>query len=93
MGNAKALESSTKIAVEVVSNIRTVVALGREKMFNQLYVTLLEPSLVSAKKVTHVRAIVFAIARSVWLFAYPVCMYYGATLVVQGEADISTVFM
>lgn len=93
MGNSKALEKSTKVAVEVVSNIRTVVSLGRERMCYQQYVDLLEPSLVSAKRVTHIRGLVYGIARSLWFFAYAACMYYGGQLVAQNEASIATVFV
>ncbi|XP_037033409.1 ATP-dependent translocase ABCB1-like isoform X2 [Bradysia coprophila] len=93
LGNGKALEKSTKIAVEVVSNIRTVVSLGREKMFFNMYMDLLEPSVKSAKRNTHMRGLVYGIARSIWFFAYAACMVYGAQLVVWGEINIATVFV
>lgn len=93
LGNYKALERSTKIAVEVVSNIRTVMALGCEKMFNAQYVRLLEPSLVAAKKLTHVRGLVYGVARSLMSFANAACIAYGAHLVVTGEMTIAAVFV
>ncbi len=93
LGNGKALEKSTKIAVEVVGNIRTVVSLGREKMFFNMYMDLLEPSVKSAKRSTHMRGIVYGIARSIWFFAYAACMVYGAQLVAWGEITIATVFV
>lgn len=44
MGNAKIMENTTKLAVEVVSNIRTVVSLGREDMFHRSYIETLSPA-------------------------------------------------
>jgi len=44
MGSAKTMENCTKLAVEVVSNIRTVVSLGREEMFHQSYIAMLIPA-------------------------------------------------
>lgn len=93
LGNAKALENSTKIAVEAVSNIRTVVSLGREKIFHQTYMNTLEPSLINAKKNTHYRGGVYGLARSLWFFSYAACMAYGGHLVVTENMEIGKVFM
>lgn len=93
MGNSKALERSTKVAVEVVSNIRTVVSLGRERMFHQQYMDLLEPSVASAKRLTHIRGVVYGIARSLWFFAYAACMAYGGQLVADEIMGIAAVFV
>lgn len=93
MGNSKALEKSTKVAVEVVSNIRTVVSLGRERMFYSKYMELLEPSLVSAKKLAHTRGLVFGVARSIFFFAYAACIGYGGQLVSEGSLTIGAVFV
>lgn len=93
MGNSKSLEKSTKLAVEVVSNIRTVVSLGREKMFYQQYMDFLEPSLKAAKKNTHFRGLVYGTARSIMYFAFAVCMLYGGKLVVDHGVPYSDVFV
>lgn len=93
LGNFKALEKSTKIAVEVVSNIRTVVSLGGERMFNAQYVGHLVPSLQAAQRLTHVRGIVYGLARSLMSFANAACIAYGASLVVNEGMNISAVFV
>lgn len=93
LGNSKALEKSTKIAVEVVSNIRTVVGLGRERMFYNKFMEMLEPSLASAKRLTHIRGLVFGVARSVFFFAFAACIAYGSQLVADGEISIAAVFV
>lgn len=93
LGNGKALEKSTKIAVEAVGNIRTVVSLGREAMFFKMYMDLLQPTTDSAKRVTHMRGVVYGIARSIWFFAYAACMVYGGQLVANEHMKIGTVFV
>lgn len=93
LGNGKALEKSTKVAVEAVGNIRTVVSLGREAMFHNMYMDLLAPTTKSAKRVTHMRGVVYGLARSIWFFAYAACMVYGGHLVADEHMHIATVFV
>ncbi|KAL5288061.1 pgp-2.2 family protein [Megaselia abdita] len=92
MGTKKSLESCTKLAVEVVSNVRTVVSLGRETMFHTQYVELLAPSITQAKKNTHYRGVVYGLAESVMYFAYATCMFYGGQLVVNTGLPYGDVF-
>lgn len=93
LGIDEALERSTKVAVEVVSNIRTVIGLGRERMFNEQYIAQLEPTLAVAKRMTHIRGLVYGISRSLMSFANAACIAYGAHLVVMGEMSIAAVFV
>jgi ATP-binding cassette subfamily B (MDR/TAP) protein 1 len=92
MGTAKAMEKSTKLAVEVVSSIRTVVSLGKEKMFHTKYMEILAPSLKVSKRNTHVRGIVYGLARSIMFFAFAGCMYYGGYLVANDGLYYADVF-
>ncbi|XP_031781202.1 ATP-dependent translocase ABCB1 isoform X2 [Nasonia vitripennis] len=75
------LESSTKIAVEAVGNVRTVIGLSREDTFCQSYMNSIRPSLRIAVRNTHYRGLVFGMARSISFFAYATCMYYGGHLI------------
>lgn len=93
MGNAKALEKSTKLAVEVVSNIRTVVSIGKESMFHAKYRDFLLPSLAKSKRNTHIRGLVYGIARSLMFFSFSACMAYGGHLVLTQSVNIGSVFM
>ncbi|XP_055694549.1 ATP-dependent translocase ABCB1 [Lutzomyia longipalpis] len=93
MGNAKALQKSTKLAVEVVSNIRTVVSLGREPQFHKQYVDLLIPAARQSKRNTHIRGSVYGLSRSVMFFAFAACIYYGGQLIAWGITDITSVFV
>lgn len=91
--NSKAMERSTKLAVEVVANIRTVVSLGREQMFHQKYVEFLLPSLAVSKRSSHIRGFVYGIARSLMFFAFAACMALGGHLVVNDGVKIQDVFV
>lgn len=92
MGTAKTMENCTKLAVEVVSNIRTVASLGREEMFYRQYMEMLYPAMAKAKKNTHFRGLVYGLARSLMFFAYAACMYYGGWCVVNRGMEFGNVF-
>ncbi|XP_067628798.1 ATP-dependent translocase ABCB1 isoform X2 [Eurosta solidaginis] len=92
MGTAKSMENCTKLAVEVVSNIRTVASLGREEMFYHQYMDTVSPEIAQAKKNTHFRGLVYGMARSLMFFAYAACMYYGCWCVVHKGMEFGNVF-
>ncbi|RZC33786.1 multidrug resistance protein 1, partial [Asbolus verrucosus] len=80
----KSLQKSTKLAVEAVANVRTVVSLGCEETFHSLYISYLIPHYQRTLRNTHFRAVVLGLARSLMFFAYSVCMYYGGILIKDG---------
>ncbi|XP_060800671.1 ATP-dependent translocase ABCB1 [Amyelois transitella] len=90
-GTAKTMEASSKIAVEAVSNVRTVASLGREETFCKDYADLLLPALKSAKKTAHVRGIVFGCSRGLFNFVYAAAMYYGGTLIMYNGVNYSLI--
>lgn len=90
--NKNDIEKSAKLAVETVSNIRTVVSLGREKIFYEEYLSLLLPSFITAKRNVHYRGFVFGLSRSITFFAYAACMLYGGHLIVTEDLDFQVVF-
>lgn len=75
-----------------MSNIRTVASLGCEQIFESLYVEQLLPHHKLAKRNTHIKAIVLAIARSIIFYAYAACIFYGGILVINDGMPISKVF-
>lgn len=77
----KSLERSTKIAVEGVGNIRTVVSLGCEKIFYNLYIDELAPHIKTSLRATHSRSLVLGFSRAIILFAFSACLYYGGFLI------------
>jgi ATP-binding cassette subfamily B (MDR/TAP) protein 1 len=85
-------EEATKIAIETITNIRTVASLGREAQFHLLYMdNLVRPHIV-AKRISHLRGAVFGFAQSVPFFVYAGCLYYGGWLVYNEGLNYATVF-
>ncbi|KAJ3662142.1 hypothetical protein Zmor_006501 [Zophobas morio] len=80
----KSLQKSTKLAVEAVGNVRTVVSLGCEETFHKVYISFLTPHHKKTLRNTHFRAVVLGLARSLMFFAYSACMYYGGFLIKDG---------
>lgn len=87
----KSMEGATKVAVEAVSNVRTVVSLGCEDKFHNFYITEMGVHHKRSLKTSHLRAIVTALARSIMFFAYGLCMFYGGYLIIDG-LDYEKVF-
>lgn len=81
-----------QIAVEAISNIRTVASLGCEDVFQQLYVSELVPYQRTTKTKSHFRGVVLGMARSLLLFAYAAGMAYGTKLIVDQEVNYGIVF-
>ncbi|XP_049873104.1 ATP-dependent translocase ABCB1-like [Pectinophora gossypiella] len=92
-GTAKTMESSSKIAVEAVANVRTVASLGREEKFIEEYAVQLEPALELAKKSAHWRGLVFGLSRGLFSFVYAAALYYGGTLIVYDGVNYEDVLM
>ncbi|VEN35825.1 unnamed protein product [Callosobruchus maculatus] len=80
----KSLQKSTQIAVEGVSNIRTVASLSLENTFHQIYVSELLPYYHRASRTIHWRGFVYGMARTLMFFAYAACMFYGGYLITDG---------
>ncbi|XP_039753186.1 ATP-dependent translocase ABCB1-like [Pararge aegeria] len=90
-GTAKTMEQSSKIAVEAVSNVRTVASLGREETFLNDYAKQLLPALDVAKRTSHWRGIVFGLSRGLFNFIYAATLYYGGHLMVYGNVGYATI--
>ncbi|CAH2048677.1 unnamed protein product, partial [Iphiclides podalirius] len=90
-GTAQTMQSSSKVAVEAVANVRTVASLGREETFVSEYARQLTPALHAAKRITHWRGLVFGLSRGLFNFVYAAAMYYGGTLMVYESVDYAVV--
>ncbi|CAG9824229.1 unnamed protein product [Phaedon cochleariae] len=89
--NQKMIENSSKMAVEAIGNIRTVVSLGCENIFHEMYIRELTPYLALAKKKSHFRGVILGMARSLIVFAYAAGIGYGSKLIIDGEVEYGTV--
>ena len=88
----KALQVASKLAVEAISNIRTVASLRKESHFVKEYEKALAKPHKSSQSRAHVRGIVFGFAQSVPFFAYGGCMFYGGYLVYYEGIQYKIVF-
>ncbi|XP_076061207.1 ATP-dependent translocase ABCB1-like [Oratosquilla oratoria] len=89
---SKVLEDAGKIAIQAITNIRTVASLHKEEQFAMEYSTALLKPHLEAKKQSHLRGIAFGFAQSVPFFAYAAVMFYGGYLVVNEGLHYEKVF-
>ena len=72
-----AIENASKIAVQAVSNIRTVAALTKERDFVAKYLELLTSTHRKVLRMSHMRGFMFGLSQGVPFVAYGVVMFYG----------------
>ena len=88
----KGLQQSAKVAMEAISNIRTVASLNREQTFHDRYMSSLIGPHVAAKRNAFIRGMVFGFASSAPIFSYGIVLYYGGWLVVHVGSNFKDVF-
>ncbi|GLH05847.1 Probable multidrug resistance-associated protein lethal(2)03659 [Gryllus bimaculatus] len=77
----QALEGASKVAVEVIANVRTVAALGGERAFLRRYGDALSAAEAAGRGKMRWRGVVFAMGQCSWFLAYSLALYYGGILV------------
>ncbi|CAF4522679.1 unnamed protein product, partial [Rotaria sp. Silwood2] len=87
----KALEDAGKIAVETISNIRTVAQLTKEKHFGDEYCKLLE--FPYSLKRAHVFGFLFSLTDSIMFFAQAALFSFGAWRVEQGAMTFENIML
>jgi len=88
----KAFEKSAKLAIEAISNIRTVAGLRCEERYIDMYIELLsEPHKLTMKK-SHQRGFIFGFSQAIQFFAWGLTLWFGGYLVDIGEAEFKDVF-
>ncbi|XP_020291871.1 multidrug resistance protein homolog 49 isoform X2 [Pseudomyrmex gracilis] len=83
MQEKKKMEQATRIAVEAISNIRTVASLNKEELFFNKYCVELDHVLKATRKKNKLRGLVFACGQTTPFFAYAISLYYGGYLVAR----------
>ncbi|KAL3285372.1 hypothetical protein HHI36_019479 [Cryptolaemus montrouzieri] len=84
LSNLKSMEKSTQIAIEAISNVRTVASLGAEDLFHEKFLKELFLHQKRRLRNSHFRGLVFGMARSITFFAYGAAMFYGGYLIKDG---------
>nr|XP_053626234.1 LOW QUALITY PROTEIN: ATP-dependent translocase ABCB1-like [Cherax quadricarinatus] len=89
---SKVLDDAGKLAIEAITNIRTVASLHQEEHFVLKYSQGLSQCHLQALRKSHVRGGTFGFAQAVPFFAYASTMFYGGHLVDRRELEYESVF-
>ncbi|XP_037946902.1 multidrug resistance protein homolog 49-like [Teleopsis dalmanni] len=76
-----AIENASQVAVEAISNIRTVASLGLERNALSRYNEQIDHAEVVCRRKVRFRGIVYGLGQASPFFAYGVSLYYGGLLV------------
>ncbi|XP_073848261.1 multi drug resistance 49 isoform X1 [Musca autumnalis] len=80
----KAVEQASQVAVEAITNIRTVTSLGQERDIVKRYSEQIEQVDKACAKKLRYRGLVFGLGQCAPILAYGLSLYYGGTLVADG---------
>lgn len=83
MQEKKKMESATRIAVEAISNIRTVASLNKEERFFDRYCVELDHVAKATRTGSRLRGVVFSCGQTAPFFGYAISLYYGGYLVAR----------
>ncbi|CAG2164999.1 unnamed protein product [Oppiella nova] len=81
----EATEQASKIAIEAISGIRTVVSLNQEKYFLQKYTQVLDDKIGLAKRRCIWNGLALGVAEAMPMFSYSAAFLYGGILASRGE--------
>jgi ABC-type multidrug transport system fused ATPase/permease subunit len=81
----KAYEKSGKIASESISNIRTIVSLGREDYFESYFKSSLDAPYKIGVKRAWTAGIGFGFSQASMFFSYGMAYWYGSGLILDGK--------
>lgn len=83
MQEKKKMESATRVAVEAITNIRTVASLNKEELFFKRYCEELDLVAKAVRIRNRLRGIVYSCGQTVPMFSYSISLYYGGYLVAR----------
>lgn len=88
---SKGLEKAGIVAIESISNIRTVASLGREETFHAIYMNCLLESHLQAKRNAPLRGILFAATINTTIVFSIASLCYGSYLISYEDVPYKTV--
>ncbi|XP_002061354.3 multidrug resistance protein homolog 49 [Drosophila willistoni] len=80
-----AVEQASQVAVEAITNIRTVNGLGLERQVLRQYTDQIDQVDASCRAKVRFRGLVFSLGQAAPFLAYGISMYYGGVLVAEGR--------
>lgn len=87
----KSIETATKIAVEAISNIKTIACLGQEPFVLKRYEILIDDVTKTCLRKIRFRGPVYATGQSVPMLGYALALWYGGILISQFEMSFEDV--
>ncbi|KAG8222222.1 hypothetical protein J437_LFUL001420 [Ladona fulva] len=90
--DAELMEDAGRVASECIQNVRTVQSLGKEKVFNDLYMEKLSIPFIEAKKQTYIYALVYSFSQGIIFMMYAAAFRFGAYLIEIQEMEPSDVY-
>ncbi|XP_063698920.1 multidrug resistance protein homolog 49-like isoform X2 [Culicoides brevitarsis] len=81
----KSTEQATKLAVEAISNIKTIASLGQEKLILQKYELIINDVTRTCIKKIRYRGPVYAVGQTIPMLGYALALWYGGILVSRFE--------
>ncbi|XP_018398759.1 PREDICTED: multidrug resistance protein homolog 49 [Cyphomyrmex costatus] len=83
MQEKKKMESATRVAVEAITNIRTVASLNKEEVFLKRYCVELDHVAQAMRIRNKLRGLVYSCGQTIPMFGYAISLYYGGYLVAR----------
>lgn len=87
MAEKMAIEKASQVAVEAIANVRTVTSLGQERNVMERYAAHIDTVEKACIKKLRFRGFVFGLGQASPFLAYGLSLYYGGTLVANGEVS------
>jgi len=91
MQEKKKMEAATRVAIEAISNIRTVASLNKEERFLKRYCEELEHVAKATRIKNRLRGVVFSCGQTAPFFGYALSLYYGGYLVARENLNYENV--
>lgn len=85
------VESTTKLAVEVVANHKTVKSLGLESHLIQKYDAIVDEAMRTCLVKTRLRGVAYGLGKAFPILSYSVALCYGAYLVSNFELEFESI--
>ncbi|EGI64783.1 PREDICTED: multidrug resistance protein homolog 49-like isoform X1 [Acromyrmex echinatior] len=83
MQEKKKMESATRVAIEAITNIRTVASLNKEEVFLKRYCVELDHVARAMRIRNRLRGLVYSCGQTMPMFSYAISLYYGGYLVAR----------
>ena len=87
----EAMESTTKIAVEAISNIKTVASLGQEPHVLERYLNEMKSVENACRRKVRFRGTVFSLGQTAPFFGYGLALFYGGIMVANEGLEYKNV--